>query len=111
MTFALFVEAARLVGSFALKFSTCLAIFSLTVYDHGFHLQSLVDPKLPLSVTQSSFETFAKLEKYFAALLSSQLRKATNFISEGTSSKVKVISLPGTVYVFVSIAAIWEANC
>ena len=99
------------MGSFALKLSTCLAIFSLTVYDHGFHLQSLVDPNLLFSVAQSSFETFAKLEKYFAALLSSPLRKASNFISEGTSSKVKVTSFPDTVYVFILIAAIWEANC
>ena len=94
VTFALFVEAARLVGSFALKLSTCLAIFSLTLYDHGFHLQSLVDPNFLFSVTQSSFETFCKTGKIFRSIVKFPIKESHKFHIWGNKFKSKSYFLP-----------------
>ena len=57
------VDFARLEGRLSLNFKTCLAMFSLCLYGHGFHLQSGVVPNLPFNDMHSSFDTFAKLEK------------------------------------------------
>lgn len=72
---------------------TCLATFILVSYFHGFHTAFPVNPNVPSSLLIVSLLTFAKVEKYIAALDNSPARNANIFMSLGSSEILNLTSM------------------